>query len=113
MRSRSEIVECKRDRTVPEEDARSHCWGAWGRMPVGNSAVFFFQPEDGIRYYKVTGVHTCALPIYVEIGGRKLRPPIQPRIWDTQHSSTFNHPPRSEERRVGKGVDLGGRRIIK
>src|SRR5688500_19273168 len=24
----------------------------------------FFQPEDGIRYYKVTGVQTCALPIY-------------------------------------------------
>src|SRR5688500_12447173 len=25
---------------------------------------FFFQAEDGIRDYKVTGVHTCALPIY-------------------------------------------------
>src|SRR5688500_12141908 len=25
---------------------------------------FFFQAEDGIRYYKVTGVQTCALPIY-------------------------------------------------
>src|ERR1022692_5154185 len=25
--------------------------------------VFFFQAEDGIRYYKVTGVQTCALPI--------------------------------------------------
>src|SRR2546426_801100 len=24
---------------------------------------FFFQAEDGIRDYKVTGVHTCALPI--------------------------------------------------
>src|SRR6266446_3831231 len=24
---------------------------------------FFFQAEDGIRYYKVTGVQTCALPI--------------------------------------------------
>src|SRR5256885_4253143 len=23
----------------------------------------FFQAEDGIRYYKVTGVQTCALPI--------------------------------------------------
>src|SRR5256885_13123494 len=28
--------------------------------PVG---WFFFQAEDGIRYYKVTGVQTCALPI--------------------------------------------------
>src|SRR5256885_6889990 len=25
--------------------------------------MFFFQAEDGIRYYKVTGVQTCALPI--------------------------------------------------
>src|SRR5215467_646099 len=27
------------------------------------SFVFFFQAEDGIRDYKVTGVQTCALPI--------------------------------------------------
>src|SRR5256885_12575707 len=27
--------------------------------------VFFFQAEDGIRDYKVTGVQTCALPISV------------------------------------------------
>src|SRR5205807_3680143 len=27
------------------------------------SIVFFFQAEDGIRDYKVTGVQTCALPI--------------------------------------------------
>src|SRR5256885_9452816 len=26
---------------------------------------FFFQAEDGIRDYKVTGVQTCALPICV------------------------------------------------
>src|SRR5205807_5416447 len=26
--------------------------------------IFFFQAEDGIRDYKVTGVQTCALPIY-------------------------------------------------
>src|SRR5215217_8496969 len=26
--------------------------------------VFFFQAEDGIRYIGVTGVQTCALPIY-------------------------------------------------
>src|SRR5205807_1039861 len=25
--------------------------------------IFFFQAEDGIRGYKVTGVQTCALPI--------------------------------------------------
>src|SRR5256885_3432256 len=27
------------------------------------TAFFFFQAEDGIRDYKVTGVQTCALPI--------------------------------------------------
>src|SRR2546422_2099271 len=26
--------------------------------------TFFFQAEDGIRYLIVTGVQTCALPIY-------------------------------------------------
>src|SRR5256885_39656 len=30
---------------------------------------FFFQAEDGIRDYKVTGVQTCALPIYRAGGG--------------------------------------------
>src|SRR5256885_7014990 len=27
--------------------------------------LFFFQAEDGIRDYKVTGVQTCALPICI------------------------------------------------
>ena len=30
-------------------------------------AVFFFQAEDGIRDYDVTGVQTCALPICIDI----------------------------------------------
>src|SRR5256885_11662818 len=30
---------------------------------------FFFQAEDGIRDYKVTGVQTCALPI-LELGAK-------------------------------------------
>src|SRR5688500_20199390 len=30
---------------------------------------FFFQAEDGIRDYKVTGVQTCALPIFTAIPG--------------------------------------------
>src|SRR5205807_3035169 len=29
---------------------------------------FFFQAEDGIRDYKVTGVQTCALPIFLVRG---------------------------------------------
>src|SRR5256885_15725512 len=28
---------------------------------------FFFQAEDGIRDYKVTGVQTCALPICAQV----------------------------------------------
>src|SRR5256884_1279116 len=34
--------------------------------------VFFFQAEDGIRDVAVTGVQTCALPIYtaVELSGQ-------------------------------------------
>src|SRR5256885_8466998 len=30
---------------------------------ISSSVFFFFQAEDGIRDYKVTGVQTCALPI--------------------------------------------------
>src|SRR5256885_2882853 len=45
------------------------CWWFvmhWGSPKYfrGESRVFFFQAEDGIRDYKVTGVQTCALPIY-------------------------------------------------
>src|SRR2546426_1735902 len=32
-------------------------------LVVGAFGFFFFQAEDGIRDYKVTGVQTCALPI--------------------------------------------------
>src|SRR3989454_9039511 len=31
---------------------------------------FFFQAEDGIRDYKVTGVQTCALPILLAEAGK-------------------------------------------
>src|SRR5256885_3677302 len=34
------------------------------------SSFFFFQAEDGIRDYKVTGVQTCALPISAPCGDR-------------------------------------------
>src|SRR5256885_4893671 len=33
------------------------------RLQSGSFFFFFFQAEDGIRDYKVTGVQTCALPI--------------------------------------------------
>ena len=38
--------------------------GGGGGGGVGG-VVFFFQAEDGIRDYKVTGVQTCALPIWL------------------------------------------------
>src|SRR5262249_9989795 len=48
---------------------------------------FFFQAEDGIRDWSVTGVQTCALPIYarrpraVHLAGEELnsRPPSEGR----------------------------------
>src|SRR6266446_9026323 len=55
---------------------------------------FFFQAEDGIRDYKVTGVQTCALPIY-------RGPPGQP-IDGLPDVATPGGGGRSEERRVGK-----------
>src|ERR1022692_1575492 len=40
-----------------------------------DSRLFFFQAEDGIRDYKVTGVQTCALPIYLDSARRRARRP--------------------------------------
>src|SRR5256885_6929796 len=36
---------------------------------------FFFQAEDGIRDYKVTGVQTCALPISPQTKSRRQSEP--------------------------------------
>src|SRR3712207_9511016 len=33
------------------------------------NVIFFFQAEDGIRDIGVTGVQTCALPIFLLAGG--------------------------------------------
>src|SRR5256885_3397153 len=38
------------------------------QLRVLASLLFFFQAEDGIRDYKVTGVQTCALPICLAAG---------------------------------------------
>src|SRR5256885_11809924 len=88
-----------------------------------NSLFFFFQAEDGIRDYKVTGVQTCALPIYINGIERKLplyEPPIDPGLLVAAAAAglslssvlndlnsplpnmRFKHLLRSEERRVGK-----------
>ena len=68
--------------------------------------VFFFQAEDGIRDKLVTGVQTCALPIYR--GGRKKRVSVGLLGEETRPAKTiqrvFNERRcgRSEERRVGE-----------
>src|SRR6266511_5331517 len=67
---------------------------------------FFFQAEDGIRDFHVTGVQTCALPI-------STAPCTSSPSWSASARDARKVSPRSEERRVGKSVDLGGRRIIK
>src|SRR5205807_6908852 len=87
-------------------------------------AVFiyiFFQAEDGIRDYKVTGVQTCALPI---LNCSRVSPSTRTMLWSARTTSTrprcvtaMRSPAmigwftpaaevlplaRSEERRVGK-----------
>src|SRR5256885_2909015 len=85
---------------------------------------FFFQAEDGIRDYKVTGVQTCALPIFLDLsvwdflgfeiwvlsftrGRTEQRRPFQ-SVRDrslraaARQPSMMNGLHRSEERRVGK-----------
>ena len=41
--------------------------------------IFFFQAEDGIRDTSVTGVQTCALPIYLPVTPvkRPVQVPVQ------------------------------------
>src|SRR5699024_12099317 len=81
--------------------------------------VFFFQAEDGIRDRNVTGVQTCALPIFVifktkqadnleqafkEFTAKKLnreeRPSIRKALSALKQKAAAKT--RSEERRVGK-----------
>src|SRR5260221_1937578 len=88
-----------------------------GGLDVG--AHFFFQAEDGIRYHCVTGVQTCALPIFSAVlksGGAfhfcydnsaypRREEPLKEWIKDIVVSvsgSERYHDKRSEERRVGK-----------
>src|SRR5690606_40718564 len=48
---------------------------------VGSLFTFFFQAEDGIRDFHVTGVQTCALPICERLAKTYLGGPngLQPR----------------------------------
>src|SRR5256885_7329545 len=82
---------------------------------------FFFQAEDGIRDYKVTGVQTCALPISMQGTGQVpkfavdafktapddlfLVPTAEVPVTNLHRDEILDGgklPLRSEERRVGK-----------
>src|SRR2546426_4474815 len=80
-----------------------------------NFFFFFFQAEDGIRDYKVTGVQTCALPIFglkkqPQVRGcAQLSPTCTLELVSCFTPKSNVRPPglaslsiRSEERRVGK-----------
>src|SRR5256885_3424083 len=58
-------------------------------------SFFFFQAEDGIRDYKVTGVQTCALPI-----SAPPRPQPDWKLWATGFlpSETTGTPPHFRRR---------------
>src|SRR2546426_7229360 len=77
------------------------------------SFFFFFQAEDGIRDYKVTGVQTCALPISPlaheagepAVGEAQLLGPDDQHLPVAPAQRAGGRPlqhVRSEERRVGK-----------
>src|SRR5437879_7155960 len=67
---------------------------------------FFFQAEDGIRDTSVTGVQTCALPIFGEHIGhrheRRERGGKRDRPGARAAAAMRRRECRSEERRVGE-----------
>src|SRR5215813_14712007 len=64
--------------------------------------LFFFQAEDGIRDADVTGVQTCALPIFPWLGPEYLLASeiVNKLVQAEPHNEAAKD--RSEERRVGK-----------
>src|ERR1022692_1054336 len=73
---------------------------------------FFFQAEDGIRDYKVTGVQTCALPIYWK--GNEKNAQLQ-RIYGTsfftkkeldEYLARLEEAKKRDHRKLGQELDL-------
>src|SRR5690348_17937086 len=69
--------------------------------------AFFFQADDGIRGGRVTGVQTCALPIWSSSSTRRSLPggsaAVSAARWPRVMQYTCSkRERRSEERRVGK-----------
>src|SRR4051794_41861279 len=59
------------------------------------SFFFFFQAEDGIRYGRVTGVQTCALPIWCgwAISRSSARRDPVDRVRAEEREMAHPHPP--------------------
>src|SRR5690606_41333758 len=83
-------------------------------MSTVSATSFFFQAEDGIRAFHVTGVQTCALPIFLvgdveqrahavrggQCGKRALH--VHPHVAGGDRQEVrVRRGERSEERRVG------------
>src|SRR6266403_3491001 len=60
-----------------------------------NFFFFFFQAEDGIRDLYVTGVQTCALPIFVEALRVHAYPPLAAiaNRWEAALATATRYPP--------------------
>src|SRR5204863_5443324 len=86
--------------------------GGRGRRRAGGASPghpdrFFFQAEDGIRALYVTGVQTCALPIWIRgtmsLTDLPLLGMLRTRMhWHQARQALLAENVRSEERRVGK-----------
>src|SRR5438552_13011082 len=73
---------------------------------ISGHLSFFFQAEDGIRDDLVTGVQTCALPIYSFSPHREARVPRRRMNVNLLERCCVKNL-RSEERRVGKECRFG------
>src|SRR3712207_8827729 len=94
-------------------------------MTVYDFFFFFFQAEDGIRNIGVTGVQTCALPIYVINVRGEIHVSTAPEFSERLNEAIARGKTAvvldlsGVEFKIGrascrgKSVDLGGRRIIK
>src|SRR5688572_32641452 len=68
---------------------------------------FYFQAEDGIRDLTVTGVQTCALPIYLACSSPKLT--SVGRGWASPMKNRLSMPGFTARRKSGKWL-LGAER---
>src|SRR3712207_6567371 len=68
--------------------------------------VFFFQAEDGIRDIGVTGVQTCALPIWFQYGLGFDEGPVDDDVTLEQHGVSIVIDPYSAPYLKGATIDF-------